>query len=102
MVNANTDPLVGMPVDPIVLVEHDNPELRANGGIYAPPPAQRPKPERPVLQPVGEWQPDGGAPTATPPHRAGQVVRAVILGLIPIVLAITIVYGVMRAYGLPL
>ena len=92
-------------VDGIVYSPTDHsPELAFGAGTYAPPPPPlpvRPAPQRPQQVTADPWNPAPAEnPAAFRRKRQGtNPVKVLILGMLPILIAAGIVYGVMSLYG---
>lgn len=92
-------------VDGLVYSPTDHsPELAMGAGAYAPPPPPRqfrPAPQRPQPDTVEPWNPaPAESPAAFRPKRQGtNPVKVLVLGMLPILIAAGIVYGVMSLYG---
>lgn len=92
-------------VDGIVYSATDHsPELAFGAGAYAPPPPPRPfraAPQRPQQHSAEPWNP-APAQNAAAVRRKRQgtnPVKVFVLGMLPILIAAGIVYGVMSLYG---
>lgn len=92
-------------VDGIVYAEQESsPELAFQAGAYAPPPPvpYRPEPIRPPQHTsAAPWKPGGDLDPAAfrpKPHRTNPV-KVFVLGMIPIILAVSLVFVVMNLYG---